>query len=222
MSEFTLNAQSRSDLGKGASRRLRRNASLIPAVVYGGNLEPVSISLQNREVARLLLNDAAFSSILVLNVDGKKENVLIKALQRHPAKNFVMHADFIRIVAGQKLTTLVPVVLLNDEDCVGVKLGGGDIFRLATEIEVTCLPQDLPESIEIDMLNVDLNQTLHLEDIKAPKGVEFTALEHDNNIAVVTVSPARVEEVIDEEQDQPAEAAEGETDADADTEAEEK
>ncbi len=207
MSEFTLNAQARSDLGKGASRRLRRNADLVPAVIYGGDSEPTSISLQNREVTKLLLNDAAFSSILVLNVDGKKENVLIKDLQRHPAKGFAMHADFIRIVAGQKLTTIIPVVLLNEENCVGVKMGGGDIFRLATEIEVTCLPQDLPESIEVDMLEVDLNETVHLADIKAPKGVEFTALEQDNNIAVATVSPARVEEVIDEEQDQPAEAA---------------
>lgn len=210
MSEFTLNAQARNDLGKGASRRLRRNADLIPAVIYGGNTEPASISLQTREVAKLLLNDAAFSSILELDVDGTKQNVLIKDLQRHPAKGFVLHADFIRVVAGQKLTTLVPVVLLNEEECVGVKLGGGDIFRLATEIEITCLPQDLPESIEVDMLEVDLNETVHLADIKAPKGVEFIALEQDNNIAVATVSPARVEEVSDEEQDQPAEAAEDE------------
>ena len=110
MSEFTLNAQARNDLGKGASRRLRRNANLVPAVVYGGETAPVSVSLETREVAKLLLNDAAYSSILSLNIDGKKENVLIKALQRHPAKNFVMHADFIRVVAGQKLTDRKSVV----------------------------------------------------------------------------------------------------------------
>lgn len=208
MSEFTLNAQTRSDLGKGASRRLRRNANLIPAVVYGGEEAPELISLETREVVKLLLNDAAFSSILELNIAGTKQSVLIKDLQRHPAKEFVLHADFVRVIAGQKLTTIVPVVLLNDEECVGVKLGGGDIFRLATEIEVTCLPQDLPESIEVDMLEVDLNETVHLADIKAPKGVEFTALEQDNNIAVVTVSPARVEEEeVDEEQDQPLDEA---------------
>ena len=208
MSEFTLNAQTRSDLGKGASRRLRRNANLIPAVVYGGEEAPELISLETREVVKLLLNDAAFSSILELNIAGTKQSVLIKDLQRHPAKEFVLHADFVRVIAGQKLTTIVPVVLLNDEECVGVNLGGGDIFRLATEIEVTCLPQDLPESIEVDMLEVDLNETVHLADIKAPKGVEFTALEQDNNIAVVTVSPARVEEEeVDEEQDQPLDEA---------------
>ena len=92
--DFKLDATARNDLGKGASRRLRRNANLIPAVVYGGDKEPVSISLETREVAKLLLNDAAYSSILALNIDGKKENVLIKALQRHPAKSFVLHAGF--------------------------------------------------------------------------------------------------------------------------------
>ncbi|HKM36051.1 MAG TPA: 50S ribosomal protein L25/general stress protein Ctc [Thiopseudomonas sp.] len=213
MSEFTLNAQPRNDLGKGASRRLRRNADLIPAVIYGANKEPASISLQTREVAKLFLNDAAFSSILQLNVDGKKESVLIKDLQRHPAKGFVLHADFIRVVAGQKLTTIVPVVLLNEEECVGAKTGGGDIFRLAAELEITCLPQDLPDAIEVDMLNVNVGEIVHLADLVAPKGVEFTALTqaNENNMAVASVQEARVNVVEDEDQDQPAEAeAEGE------------
>src|SRR5690554_5334010 len=213
MTKLTLNAEVRSDLGKGASRRLRRNANLIPAVVYGGNQEPISISLQNREVAKLLLNDAAFSSILTLNIDGKKQNVLIKALQRHPAKNFVMHADFVRIIAGQKLTTMVPVVLLNEDTCVGAKTGGGDIFRLATELEITCLPKDLPDAIEVDMANIDVGQIVHLDEITAPKGVEFVALSHDNNLAVASVQAARVNVEVDEDQDQPADAAEGETEA---------
>ena len=210
MSEFTLNAQARNDLGKGASRRLRRNANLIPAVVYGAGKEPASISLETREVAKLLLNDAAYSSILSLNIDGKKENVLIKALQRHPAKSFVLHADFIRVVAGQKLTTLVPVLLLNEDTCVGAKTGGGDIFRLATELEITCLPKDLPDAIEVDMANINVGEIVHLADLTAPKGVEFTALAHDNNIAVASVQASRVNVVADEDQDQPA-AAEGET-----------
>ena len=208
MSEFTLNAQARNDLGKGASRRLRRNANLIPAVVYGAGKEPASISLETREVAKLLLNDAAYSSILSLNIDGKKENVLIKALQRHPAKSFVLHADFIRVVAGQKLTTLVPVLLLNEDTCVGAKTGGGDIFRLATELEITCLPKDLPDAIEVDMANINVGEIVHLADLTAPKGVEFTALAHDNNIAVASVQAARVNVVADAEQDQPA-ATEG-------------
>ena len=209
MSEFTLNAQARNDLGKGASRRLRRNANLIPAVVYGAGKEPASISLETREVAKLLLNDAAYSSILSLNIDGKKDNKLIKALQRHPAKSFVLHADFIRVVAGQKLTTLVPVLLLNEDTCVGAKTGGGDIFRLATELEITCLPKDLPDAIEVDMANINVGEIVHLADLTAPKGVEFTALAHDNNLAVASVQASRVNVVADEDQDQPA-AAEGE------------
>ncbi|WP_205341550.1 50S ribosomal protein L25/general stress protein Ctc [Denitrificimonas caeni] len=207
MSEFTLNAQARNDLGKGASRRLRRNADLIPAVIYGGEQAPASVSLATREVAKLLLNDAAYSSILALNIDGKKENVLIKAMQRHPAKSFVMHVDFIRVVAGQKLTAMIPVLLLNEETCVGAKTGGGDIFRLTTELEVSCLPQDLPDAIEVDMLNVNVGEIVHLADLVAPKGVEFTALAHDNNIAVASVHAARVNVEEDEDQDQPADAA---------------
>lgn len=188
MSDFILNVQERSDLGKGASRRLRRNANLIPAVVYGANKEPASISLESREVAKLLLNDAAFNSILTLKNGKKSEDVLIKDLQRHPAKGYVMHADFIRVVAGQKLTALVPVVLLNEESCVGVKRDGGEIFRPAPELEVSCLPKDLPDNIEVDVANLEVGQVLHIEDIKAPKGVEFVG----SNIAVVTVNASRV------------------------------
>lgn len=97
MSEFTLNAQARNDLGKGASRRLRRNANLVPAVIYGAGKDAVSIAIESREVAKLLLDDASYTSTLTINVDGGKETVKMKALQRHPAKGYVMHADFIRV-----------------------------------------------------------------------------------------------------------------------------
>ena len=214
MSEFTLNAQLRTDLGKGASRRLRRNANLVPAVIYGADKEATSISIEDREVAKLLLNDACYSSILTINLDGKKEDVMMKDLQRHPAKGFVLHADFIRIVAGQKLTALVPVVLLNEEDCVGVKRDGGEIFRPAPELEITCLPKDLPESIEIDIANLEVGQTIHLSEIQAPAGVEFTALLAENDQPVVSVNAARVQEEEDEAVDAP-EAAESEGEADA-------
>lgn len=190
MSEFTLNAQARSDMGKGASRRLRRNANLIPAVIYGAGKEATAISIESREMAKLLLNDAAYSSILTINLDSKKESVLMKDLQRHPAKGFVMHADFIRVVANQKLTTLVPVVLINEENCVGVKRDGGEISRLAAELEITCLPKDLPESIEVDVANLEAGQVLHIEDITAPKGVEFVG----QGIAIASVHTARAEE----------------------------
>ncbi len=195
MSEFTLNAQERSDLGKGASRRLRRNANLIPAVIYGAGKEAASISLENREMAKLLLNEAAFNSILTLKIGSKKEDVLIKDLQRHPAKGFVLHADFIRVVADQKLTALIPVTLINEDSCVGVKRDGGELFRPSPELEVSCLPKDLPDTIEVDVANLEVGQVIHVEDIKAPKGVEFVG----TGIAVVTVTAARVSAEEDEE-----------------------
>ncbi len=212
MSEFTLDAQLRTDLGKGASRRLRRNADLVPAVIYGADKEATSISIENRAVAKLLLNDACYSSILTINLDGKKEDVMMKDLQRHPAKGFVLHADFIRIVAGQKLTALVPVVLLNEDNCVGVKRDGGEIFRPAPEVEITCLPKNLPEAIEVDVANLEVGQTIHLSDIQAPAGVEFTVLLAENDQAVVSVNAARVQ-AADEEGDDAA--AEGEAEAPA-------
>jgi large subunit ribosomal protein L25 len=138
--EFTLNAQVRSDLGKGASRRLRRLASLIPAVIYGGEKDAQSISLVAKDVAKLLEDEAAFSHVIALNVDGAVETVLIKALQRHPVKMFVMHADFVRVVAGQKLTAHVPLHFTNQETSVGVKMQGGEVSHTAVEVEVSCLP----------------------------------------------------------------------------------
>jgi len=132
--EFTLNAEARSDLGKGASRRLRRLASQVPAVIYGGDKAPVSISLLAKEVAKLLENEAAYSHVIALTVDGAVETVVIKALQRHPAKGHVLHADFVRVVAGQKLTAHVPLHFLNQETSVGVKQQGGEVSHSAVEL----------------------------------------------------------------------------------------
>ena len=189
MNDFTLNAEQRSDLGKGASRRLRRIASLVPAVVYGGDKAPESISMLAKEVAKLLENEAAFSHVIELNVAGKKQNVLIKALQRHPAKGHVMHADFIRVVAGQKLTAIVPVHFINEEAPVKK---GGEISHTTTELEVTCLPKDLPEFIEVDLGALEIGSNVHLSELKAPKGVEFVALAHGTDLAIANVHAPRV------------------------------
>ncbi|WP_213875289.1 50S ribosomal protein L25/general stress protein Ctc [Pseudomonas sp. dw_358] len=189
MNDFTLNAEARSDLGKGASRRLRRLASLVPAVVYGGEKAPESISMLAKEVAKLLENEAAFSHVIELNVGGTKQNVLIKALQRHPAKGHVMHADFVRVVAGQKLTAIVPIHFLNQEAAVKK---GGEISHTETELEVTCLPKDLPEFIEVDLANAEVGTIVHLSDLTAPKGVEFVALAHGNDLAVANVHLPRI------------------------------
>jgi large subunit ribosomal protein L25 len=182
----------RSDLGKGASRRLRRNEGLIPAVVYGGEKAPQSLTLELREVSKLLENEAAFSHVITLNVGSAKETVLIKALQRHPSKGFVMHADFQRVVAGQKLTAHVPLHFINEATAVGVKVGGGEISHVIAEVEVSCLPKDLPEFIEVDLAQVALGQIVHLSDLKLPKGVELVQLAHGNDLAVANIHASRV------------------------------
>ena len=192
MTEFALNASVRSDLGKGASRRLRRNEAQVPAVVYGGDKAPQSIGLLAKELAKLLENEAAFSHVITLNVGSAKETVLIKALQRHPSKGFVVHADFQRVVAGQKLTAHVPLHFLNEATAVGVKTGGGEISHTISEVEVSCLPKDLPEFIEVDLAKVEVGQTVHLSDLKLPKGVELVALAHGNDLAVANIHAARV------------------------------
>jgi len=190
--EFALNAEVRSDLGKGASRRLRRNVAMVPAVIYGGEKAPQSISLLAKDLAKLLENEAAFSHVLSLDVAGTKESVLIKALQRHPAKGFVLHADFQRVIAGQKLTAHVPLHFINEATAVGVKQQGGEVSHTIVEVEVSCQPQDLPEFIEVDMAKVEVGQTLHLSDLKLPKGVELVALAHGNDLAVSNIHASRV------------------------------
>ncbi|MGE6790443.1 50S ribosomal protein L25/general stress protein Ctc [Pseudomonas guineae] len=203
--EFTLNAEARSDLGKGASRRLRRNVAMVPAVIYGGEKAPQSISLLAKDFAKLLENDAAYSHVLSLNVAGTNESVLIKALQRHPAKGFVLHADFIRVVAGQKLTAHVPLHFLNEESSVGVKQQGGEVSHVLAEVEVSCLPKDLPEFIEVDMAAVEIGQIVHMSDLKLPKGVELVALAHGNDLAVANIHASRVAKEESEEGESAAE-----------------
>jgi large subunit ribosomal protein L25 len=192
MTEFALNANVRSDLGKGASRRLRRNESLVPAVIYGGEKPAQSISILAKELAKLLENEAAFSHVLALSVDGTAENVVIKALQRHPAKGYVMHADFVRVVAGQKLSAHVPLHFTNEASSVGVKQQGGEVSHTISEVEVSCQPQDLPEFIEVDLAKVEVGQIVHLSDLKLPKGVELVALAHGNDLAVANIHASRV------------------------------
>ncbi|AVE07042.1 50S ribosomal protein L25/general stress protein Ctc [Pseudomonas sp. R11F] len=188
MTDFTLNAQARTDLGKGASRRLRHAAN-IPAVVYGGNKPAESVTILAKEIAKLFENEAAYSHVIELNVDGAKQNVIVKAMQRHPSKQFIMHADFVRVVAGQKLTAIVPVHFVGEEAPVKK---GGEISHVLNEIEVTCLPKDLPEFIEVDLSALEIGAIVHLSDIKAPKGVEFVALAHGDDKAVANVHAPRV------------------------------
>ncbi|MEX2131835.1 MAG: 50S ribosomal protein L25/general stress protein Ctc [Pseudohongiellaceae bacterium] len=187
---FELNAKVRTDLGKGASRRLRRLNNEIPAIIYGGHKEPTSITLLHKDIAHAVENESFFSHIITLNIGSNPEQVIIKALQRHPARPIIMHADFQRVSADEEITVNVPVHFLNEDKCIGVKVGHGNIIHALTEIEIVCLPKDLPEYLEIDMANVDLGESVHISDIKFPNSVQSVALSHgveSANLAVASV-----------------------------------
>ncbi|QBG37570.1 50S ribosomal protein L25/general stress protein Ctc [Litorilituus sediminis] len=183
---FTLDAEVRTDLGKGASRRLR-HANKVPAILYGENQEPVSLTLEHKNVYRAQQEEAFYSHVLTLNVDGKAVECLIKDMQRHPYKDVIMHLDFIRIDAKHAVHANVPVHFLNED--VAAKTGA-KIAHHINEIAVTCLPKDLPEFIEVDLADLELGQTLHLSDVKLPAGVTSDELakgeSHDQ--AVVTAN----------------------------------
>ena len=218
--EFELSASVRTDFGKGASRRLRRLNNDIPAVLYGGNKDPVSLTIAHKDIARAIENEAFFSHIITLKIDSKKEQAVIKALQRHPAKPIILHADFLRVSAKQTLTIKVPIHFLNEEKCEGVKTGGGNIIKTLNEIEVSCLPKDLPEYLEVDMLEIDLGESVHLTDVTFPEGVICIALAHGDE-ADLTVASVQAPRGPDEEELEAAEAAEaaefeGEVKAEAD------
>ena len=191
--EFELNCTVRTDLGKGASRRLRRLNGDIPAVLYGGGEDPVSLTIAHKDIAKATENEAFFSHIITLNVGKKKQKAVIKALQRHPAKAILMHADFQRVSDKVQITVNVPIHFLNEDKCAGVKTGGGSIIKTLNEIEIHCFPKDLPEFIEVDMLLLGIGEAVHLADITLPKGVASVALAADNNLTVATVQAPRAE-----------------------------
>ena len=218
--QFELIARIRARSGTNLVRRLRREGD-VPAVLYGGNKENLSIAVNHDVLFHSLEKEEFHSAIIVINTDGKKEQAILRDVQRHPHKINILHADFQRIDENKALTMSLPIHFIGEEECVGVKLGGGVISHLINDIEVSCLPKDLPESIELDVTNLDLNESLHLSDIPLPEGVGIPTLMHDedneHDYAVVSVSPPRVEsEITDEEQDeQAAGASEGEATAES-------
>ncbi|MBD3620519.1 MAG: 50S ribosomal protein L25/general stress protein Ctc [Gammaproteobacteria bacterium] len=185
MTDFVLNAEKRDEQGKGASRRLRR-AGMVPAIIYGAGKEPATISLNHNEVIRQLENEAFYSHILTLKIGGTEEQAILRDMQRHPSKPYVTHMDFQRVSATDKIRVLVPVHFINEDTCVGVKQGGGVLNHLMTEVEVQCLPKDLPEFIEVDVAGLNVGDTIHLSNLKLGKGVEIVELlhgdEHDNAV----------------------------------------
>ncbi|MBC6428006.1 MAG: 50S ribosomal protein L25/general stress protein Ctc [Cellvibrionales bacterium] len=205
MSDFELNAHSRAETGTRASRRLRRANGEIPAIIYGGKKQPTKIALPHKDLAQALENEAVYSQMISLSVDGKPQDVILKDLQRHPAKAQLLHADFLRVNKKQKLTVKAPLHFINEDSCVGVKAQGGVISRSLAELEISCLPADLPEYIEVDLAAVELDQIVHISDIRLPKGVESVALAagEGHDLPVVAIHKAKQAE------EEPPEGTEG-------------
>ncbi len=186
---FEITAEIREDKGKGASRRLRRLADQVPAILYGGDRAPTPLTLIRKDLEHALENEAFYSHILTIKVGDDTQKAILKDLQRHPAKDRVMHADFMRVSDNVKIKVHVPLHFLNEDTCFGVKTEGGMIQHSATDIEVLTLPGDMPEYIEVDMLEVKVGEIIHLSDITLPNGVESVALSHgeDHDLTVASV-----------------------------------
>jgi len=199
--QFELVARERTQSGTTLVRRLRREGD-VPAIIYGGNKENALITINYDVLFHSLEKKEFQSAIISINTDGKKEQAILREVQRHPHKTSILHADFQRIDATKVLTMSLPIDFIGEDVCVGTK-AGGIISRLINEVEVSCLPKDLPESIELDVTELNLNESLHLSDIKLGDGVNLTALLHDTpqerDYAVITVLPLKVEAVPSEE-----------------------
>jgi len=198
--QFEINAAKRDGQGSGASRRLRR-AGRVPGIVYGADKAPQAIDVDHKELLLGLRHEAFHSSVLNLNVDGEKQSVLLKDVQTHPYKVQVLHIDFQRVDATHKIHMKVPLHFVNAEVSPGVKLEGGVVSHVMTEVDVICLPGSLPEFIEVDCKDLAVGHSVHLSHLKLPAGVESVLLHRGEDPTVATILGAK------------AEAAEGEGEA---------
>ena len=193
--KFDLVAGIREDQGKGASRRLRLTGK-VPAIIYGAGRPPRALTFDHNKVIKQLENESFYSSILNIQVGDKSQAAIVKDIQRHPAKPRIMHMDLQRIVEDVKIKMNVPIHFLNADIAVGVKDGGGSVSQLMNDVEVSCLPKDLPEYFEVDIADLELDAMLNLSDIKVPEGVVITALLHDGEDQTVgTIEAPQAEEV---------------------------
>lgn len=187
---FVLDASLRNDMGKGASRRLRREGK-VPVVMYGAHKDAVSLTVSHNDLYHKLENEIFYSSVLTINVDGKAEQVVLKDLQRHPHKQLILHADFQRISADEKIRMHVPLHFVGGDAAPGVKMGGGVVIHEVNEIEISCLPKDLPDFIQVDLSGCELGQIVHMSDITPPAGVEIVSLTHGNDLPLSRVQAMR-------------------------------
>jgi len=190
---FEVNAESRHDQGKGASRRLR-HAGKVPAILYGAHLEPTRLALEHHKVLALSADEKFYSSIISISINGQKQPAIVKDVQMHPARTAVMHIDLQRVMENEKIRLHLPIHFKGAAGAPGVKTQGGVVSHHMADIEVVCLPKDLPEFVELDLSAMNLNESLFLADIKVPAGVTVSALAHGANPAVVSIHAPRVAE----------------------------
>jgi len=211
MAKFELAAEMREDLGKGASRRLRHE-NKIPAVLYGAGRPAWSLTLKENQLMRNLQEESFYAAIIDLDLEGKKQKVFLRDLQRHPSRPFVLHVDLQRVRDDVEMTVVLPLHFINEEAAYGVKMEGGQITRNLSDIEIVCLPADLPEYIEVDLEDLKLGEAIHLSDIKWPEGVTSTELAqgegHDHSVVTIHATKA-VEEIEDEAPEAPETEVEG-------------
>jgi len=206
MAKIEVNAMPRSVQGTGASRRLR-GQSKVPGIIYGGEQPAQTIELDHNALFHQLKQEAFHASILNMNVDGKKDRVLLRDVQMHPWKPMILHVDFQRVSANKKIHMSVPLHFINAEIAPGVKTGGGIVSHVMNEIDISCLPDDLPEFIEVDLQNLELGHSVHIADLKIPTGVESVQLTRGDNAVVATVQVPRA--IVEPEPQVAAAAVEG-------------
>ena len=204
--DFDLIAEYRDDMGKGASRRLRRQGK-VPAILYGGGRPPRTLAFDQNKVIQQLENESFYSSILNVKVGEKNQAVILKDLQRHPARRQILHMDLQRIVEDEVIRMTVPIHFVNEDIAVGVKQGGGKVSHLMNDIEVVCLPKNLPEYLDIDIADLELDELRYISDIPLPEGVEIPALAQGDEANRPIVSIHIIKEMVIEEEEEGLEEA---------------
>lgn len=191
--EIILNADLRVRTGTNKTREIRREDSMVPAIIYGNKEESKNIKLRLNELTKASENELFYTQVLKILLEGNEEKVVLKELQREPVKGKFLHADFQRVSSKTKLKVIVPFRFNGEEECEGVKTDGGVLAKVISEIEIACLAGNIPESIDIDIANLKLNEAIRLSDINLPEGAEIPGFDAENDQMVVSVTPPRAE-----------------------------
>lgn len=211
MTKLVLHAAPRASKGTGDSRRLRRSGDSVPGIIYGGQKESVQVTFSGREIRKIMEEETFYSHIVSVFREDQEERVVLRELQRHPAKQAsILHLDFMRVAEDQRIDVRIPLHFINEAKCFGVKNQGGSLARAMNEVEVNCLTGKMPDFIEVDVIELQLREAVHLSDLKMPEDVILVALKHDTNhdLPVVSVQPPRV--VLEEEEEEEVVATEAE------------